>query len=293
MRRGELIAGRFEIERLAGSGGMGEVYRAFDRESKDIVAIKLLVGPEHARFDREARVLSQLEHSAVVRYVAHGETPDGDRYLVMEWLEGEDLASRIRRGPIPYREVVALGARVADALGAAHQRGIIHRDIKPENIFLVSRELERAKLLDFGIVRIGDLPRDTATGMVVGTLGYMAPEQARGMIDIDARADVFALGCVLYECLTGTPAFYSEDLMALLVKIVIDEVPKASERCPDVPEALDDLLARMLAKDAARRPRDGAAVAAELAATGLIEGPPRSRAAVSRVGLTQLEQRLL
>jgi serine/threonine protein kinase/tetratricopeptide (TPR) repeat protein len=293
MRRGDLIAGRFEIERLAGSGGMGEVYRAFDRDTGDIVAIKLLVGSEHARFDREAQVLSQIEHSAVVRYIAHGETQDGDRYLTMEWLEGEDLAGRLRKGPLSNRETVALGVRIAEALGVAHLRGIVHRDIKPENIFLVNREIERAKLLDFGIVKIGDLPRDTRTGMVVGTLGYMAPEQARGMTVIDARADVFALGCVLYECLTGTPAFASEDLMALLVKIVIDEVPRVAERCADVPEVLDDLVARMLAKDPARRPHDGQAVAAELGAMGLIDVAPRSRAAVSRIGLTQGEQRLL
>src|SRR6185436_11515450 len=99
MRRGDLIAGRFEIERLAGSGGMGEVYRAQDLHSGEIVALKLLVGTEHTRFDREARVLSQLTHDAIVRYVAHGETPGGERYLVMEWLEGEDLSVRLRRGP--------------------------------------------------------------------------------------------------------------------------------------------------------------------------------------------------
>jgi eukaryotic-like serine/threonine-protein kinase len=297
MRRGDVIAGRFEIERLAGSGGMGEVYRAFDRDSRDTVAIKILVGSEHARFDREARVLSQIAHPAVVRYIAHGATPDEDRYLAMEWLEGEVLAARLRRGPLSSRDTIALGERIADALGAAHLRGIVHRDIKPENIFLVGRDIERAKLLDFGIVKVGNLPRDTRTGMVVGTLGYMAPEQARGMTEIDARADVFALGSVLYECLTGAPAFASEDLMALLVKIVIDEVPRVSERMPEVPDALDDLVAQMLAKDPARRPRDGVEVGRELAAigrtTGLIEGQPRSRAALSIVSLTQGEQRLL
>src|SRR5689334_192642 len=129
MRRGDLIAGRFEIERLAGSGGMGEVYRAFDRQNDDVVALTVLVGKEHSRFELEARVLSQLEHAAVVRYVAHGETQEGERYIVMEWLEGEDLAGRLRRGALSYQEAVALGARIADALGAAHHRGLVHRDI--------------------------------------------------------------------------------------------------------------------------------------------------------------------
>src|SRR5262249_16207106 len=141
----------------------------------------------------------------------------------------------------------------------------------------------------FGIVRVGDLTRETSRGMIVGTLGYMAPEQARGATQVDARTDVFALGCVLYECLTGTAAFSAEDIMTLLVKIAIDEVPRASERGPELPQALDDLVARMLSKDASLRPRDGAAVAAELAATGLADGPP-SRAKVS---LTRGEQRLL
>ena len=290
MRRGDLIAERFEIELLAGTGGMGEVYRAFDHVTREVVALKLLVGTEEARFELEARVLSSLRHPGVVRYVAHGATDDGDRYLAMEWLDGEDLGTRLLRGTLSVEESVTLGSRIAEALAATHAEGVVHRDIKPENLFLVNREIERVKLLDFGIVRVG-LPRDTQSGMVLGTLGYMAPEQARGSLSIDSRADVFALGSVLYECLTGTQAFASEDLMALLVKIVIDEVPRVSERGVEVPQALDDLVAAMLSKDPDLRPRDGAAVAAQLAATGLIEGP-RSRA-MPQSRLTQGEQRLL
>src|SRR6185437_12444202 len=115
-----------------------------------------------------------------------------------------------------------------------------------------------------GVVRVGRLPRETRAGMVLGTLGYMAPEQARGTASIDARADVFSLGCVLFECLAGAPLFVGDDALALLAKIVIEDVPRIGERRADVPPALDDLLARMLQKDAALRPRDGAAVAAEL-----------------------------
>jgi tetratricopeptide (TPR) repeat protein len=266
VQRGDVIAERFEIEHLAGSGGMGEVYRARDRVTGEAVALKCLLGGQRSRFDLEARVLSRFEHPAVVRYVAHGETPRGEAWLAMEWLDGEPLSARLARGPLTVAETLGFGLAVADALGAAHARGLVHRDIKPENVFLVGGDPARVKLVDFGVVRVGRLPRETRAGMVLGTLGYMAPEQARGTASIDARADVFSLGCVLFECLAGAPLFVGDDALALLAKVVIEEVPRAGERRADVPPALDDLLARMLQKDAALRPRDGAAVAAELAA---------------------------
>jgi tetratricopeptide (TPR) repeat protein len=293
VQRGDVIAGRFEIERLAGSGGTSEVYRAIDRTTGEVVALKRLLGPQRARFDLEARVLSQIDHPAVVRYVAHGTEPRGERWLAMEWLEGEALSARLARHPLSVRETAAFGFQVADALGAAHARGIVHRDIKPENLFLAGGEIERVKLLDFGIVRVGRLPRDTRAGMVLGTLGYMAPEQARGAAAIDARADVFALGCVLLECLTGKPVFSGDDLMSLLAKIVIDDVPRASSLRARVPDALDDLVARMTAKDPALRPPDGAAVAAELAAIASSEGAPRSRASAPHPELTRGERRVV
>ncbi|WP_437319394.1 protein kinase domain-containing protein [Sorangium sp. So ce385] len=266
---GDVIAGRFEIDGRAGAGGMGEVFRARDRSSGRDVAVKVLLErrlDDEVRFTREAAVLSELRHPGIVEYVTSGETPSGQRYLVMEWLAGEDLSVRLARGALGVDEALALGARVAEALAAAHARGVVHRDLKPSNIFLVERDVTRAKVLDFGIARRGDAKTITRAGALLGTPGYMAPEQARSGRDVDARADVFALGCVLFECLTGTPAFLGDDLIAILAKVLAEEAPRVRERCPQVPEALEQLVSRMLAKEPEERPGDAAAVAEELEA---------------------------
>jgi eukaryotic-like serine/threonine-protein kinase len=297
MREGDRIAERFELEQFAGAGGMGEVYRARDLHSGESVAIKILrqgISPQQqARFISEGRILAELRHPAIVRYVDHGITSKGEPYLVMAWLEGEDLGTRLCREGLTVAETVALGIRVAEALGAAHMREIVHRDLKPGNLFLPQRALSACTLIDFGIARLAYQPRVTRTGVILGTPGYMAPEQVRGKREVDARTDVFALGCTLFECLTGEPAFAGEDVQALLVKILIEEVPRVGELCAGVPAALEDLLARMLAKDPDQRPRDGARVASALAAIKL-HGPPSSNPKASpRPGLSLGEQRLL
>src|SRR5262249_9102321 len=161
----------------------------------------------------------------------------------------EDLARRRRREPLSVEETVTLVMHAADALAAAHVRGIVHRDLKPSNLFLLDRDVRRMKVLDFGVAWLGDGTRVTKTGAVGGTAGDMAPEQARGEQDVDARADVFALGCVLFECLTGSPVFSGERFMAVLAKILFAEVPRARELRPEIPPALDGLCAEMLAKD--------------------------------------------
>ena len=202
MRPGDIVGDRFELELSAGSGGMGEVFRARDRTTDATVAVKFLLDEsarEVARFAREAQVLAELHHPRIVQYVAHDVTPTGEPYLVMEWLEGEHLLSRLLRGRLTVAESVALVTHVADALAAAHARGVVHRDLKPTNLFLEGHKIDRVKLLDFGIAHLRDVTRMTQTGMLVGTPGYMAPEQARSGQAIDARADVFALGCVLFE----------------------------------------------------------------------------------------------
>ncbi|WP_437964194.1 protein kinase [Sorangium sp. So ce260] len=275
MLPGRLLDGRFELAEVAGSGGMGTVYRAVDRASGEIVAVKLLRRVDaraEARFLREAEALSRLTHPHIVRYATHGVAPTGEAYLAMEWLSGESLAERLSRQELRVRESVALARRVADALGAAHALGIVHRDIKPSNLFLVDGALDRVKLLDFGIALLSDATsRLTGTSAVLGTLGYMAPEQARGdRAALDARADVFSLGCVLFECLTGQRAFRGQHL-SLVWKLLLEEPPLASELRPEVPEALDALLARMLAKDPAGRPEDGAAAARCLEELGALE----------------------
>jgi serine/threonine protein kinase len=256
MLPGEVVAERFELLGLAQAGGMGAIWRARDRLSGEPVAIKL----QHAtcddqRFLREAALLAELRHPAIVRHVAHGRMPSGELYLAMEWLEGEDLAQRIARGALAADEALAIVRRIADALALLHGRGGLHRDLKPSNLFLEGGRPERAKLLDFGIARAAAVGV-TLTGTIMGTPGYTAPEQARGARDVDARADVFALGCVLYECLTGRAAFKGDHPMAVLARILLEEPPRLVEVAPSAPPALDALVARLLAKDPARRPRD-------------------------------------
>jgi tetratricopeptide (TPR) repeat protein len=297
MQSGILIADRFEVAGLARSGGMGDVYRAQDRLTGEQVAVKVLQGNralDGARFKRESEALSNLRHPGIVRYVAHGVTPAGERYLVMEWLEGEELADRLDRAPLSIEHAVALTRCVAESLAAAHAHGVVHRDIKPGNLYLPGGDVERCKILDFGIAHFGhDLRTRTATGMMMGTPGYMAPEQARGDPDLDARTDVFALGCVLFECLTGKPAFVGEHVMALLAKILLDETPRVRALVPGVPRQLDDLVSRMMAKEPDERPRDGAAVATEIAALGSMAGAFHLIPSAPPEAITRREQRLL
>ncbi|XXX81483.1 protein kinase [Sorangium sp. So ce134] len=269
MRLGELLGGRFRVEALAEIGGMGAVYRACDVTTGRRVAAKVLhdPSPHHlARFAREAELLALLAHPGIVRYIAYNAARESTPFLVMEWLEGEDLSRLLARRRLTVDEAVELGARVAAALGAAHARGIVHRDLKPANIFLVDDRIAEPKLLDFGIARFPGMVPVTGDGMLVGTPGYMAPEQARSGDEVGAPADIFSLGCVLFECLTGAPPFQADHLIALLARIIFDQPPRLSELCPGAPPWLDALLWEMLEKDPARRPRDGAAAHAALAA---------------------------
>jgi serine/threonine protein kinase len=195
---GRIIADRFVIERLAGAGGMARVYRARDLLTGATVALKLLLEQgliEAERFAREAELLAELGHPAIVRYIAHGLTPEGEPYLAIEWLDGEDLGARLRTSGLTIAESLALGARIADGLGAAHRRGVIHRDVKPSNLWLWGGLAAEAKILDFGIARRSASERTlTQVGAMIGTPGYMAPEQARGERALTASADVFSLG---------------------------------------------------------------------------------------------------
>jgi eukaryotic-like serine/threonine-protein kinase len=276
MRPGELFAGRFELGELAGSGGMGSVYRAFDRQTQCRVAVKLMrhAGGHHQRFLREARLLEELDHPGIVGYVAHGTTFEGEPWLAMQWLEGESLQDRIAGAGLTIEESVEVARLAADALAAAHARGIVHRDLKPGNLFLLDGRTDRIRLLDFGVALVTTAAtRMTRTGVPIGTLRYMSPEQARVDSDIDARADVFALGSVLFECLTGRPAFVADHALGVLAKIVVEDPPRASELRADIPPALDALVARMLAKQRESRPENGAAVARALGEISLSRAP--------------------
>jgi hypothetical protein len=262
---GDVVDGRFEIVRHAGLGGMGAVYRARDRTTQEVIALKIVFGlKQRERFLREASALAGLRHPAIVRYVAHGAF-EGALYLAMEWLDGEDLALYLTRGHLSVSATMTLARRIAEGLGIAHGQGIVHRDIKPANIFLPGGVLADAKLLDFGVARFtGSARAVTRAGTTVGTPGYMAPEQARGARDLDGRADIFALGCVLVECLTGQEAFSGRDITTVLAKILFDEPPRLQNLRVDIPPELDDLVGRMLAKDPAERPASALALIAEL-----------------------------
>ncbi|WP_437820088.1 serine/threonine-protein kinase [Sorangium sp. So ce1078] len=265
----EVVAGRFEIDTLLGEGGMGVVFEAWDREEQRSVALKLLRDVDEAtsaRFDREAEALAALSHPGIVGYVAHGSTALGERYLAMERLVGVTLAERLADGPLGVRDAARVGHGVASALASAHEEGLVHRDIKPSNIFLQDGAADRVKLLDFGLARGKNAPAVTGAGTLVGTPSYMAPEQVRGAAPPDARADLFALGAVLFECLTGRAPFTAADTEAVLVKILVERPPAVRELCPLAPPALEALVARMLSKDPGGRPASAAEVARDLAA---------------------------
>ncbi|MDF2694589.1 MAG: Serine/threonine protein kinase, partial [Labilithrix sp.] len=268
-----LLAGRFVIEREVGRGGVGIVYRACDEVSGAPVALKVIAIPgvdagEEARFGREGRVLAGLSHPGIVRVVAFGQLDEGQPYVAMEWLEGEDIAQRQKRAPLTLVRAVEIAAQVADALAYAHGVGIIHRDIKPSNVILVGSgprdvwPLE-AKLVDFGVASAED-SRLTRTGAIIGTPAYMAPEQARGDAEVDARADIYGLGATLFEMIAGRPPHMGPTPIAILARLVTTPAPRLGEVFPDAPVSLDDLLCEMLATHPEERPSRAADVALRL-----------------------------
>src|SRR5262249_55153237 len=187
-------------------------------------------------------------------------------YIVMEWLDGETLHDRLGRGRLPAGDAIAMARAAAEALAAAHRRGVVHRDIKPMNLFLPDADPAHIKILDFGIARhVHQAGQLTNTGVMIGTPGYMAPEQVRGETGLDARTDVFSLGCVLYRCLTGASAFGGAHSLAVLAKILLEDVVRPSELAPEISPELDAIVLQMIAKDRAARFADGRAVADALA----------------------------
>ncbi|MET0342241.1 MAG: protein kinase [Polyangiales bacterium] len=249
---------RFELVRPAGEGSYGVVYEARDRLSGGRVAVKMLFDTSataEERFGREVSLLADLHHPSIVHYVAHGTADNGQRYLVMEWLEGITLRDRLEHGPLAVREVIDLARRVVMALAFAEHKGIVHRDIKPANVFLVNGAPAAAKLLDFGIAqRVSDTQRLTATGLAIGTPTYMSPEQALGEAGIDTRSDEFSFGTVLYECLAGVVPFDAPQAMATLAKICFEEPMRLESRVPDAPFELSALVHAMLQKKRDDRP---------------------------------------
>jgi serine/threonine-protein kinase len=287
---GTVLADRYRIHELLGRGGMGAVYRAEHLALGNTVAVKVLRGSHSThpdiirRFQREAVAASQIRHPGIVEVTDFGRTGDGHFYLAMELVEGETLARRLaRQGPLAPAEAIAIVSALAEALGAAHARGIYHRDIKPENVMLAGDGT--VKLADFGIARLAEGPRDareTAAGLIFGTPHYMSPEQAAGQRQ-DGRSDVHALGVLLFELLTGTPPYVGASATHVLAAVLLTPVPRLPAQGPHgaISPALADLVARMMSKDPGDRPATMAEVVAALEAvrTGqaLPVPPPRAR----------------
>ncbi len=267
---GRPIARRYVIHEVIGEGGMGSVYRANDLLTSADVAIKIL-SSAHAddrareRFRREAEILASVRHPGIVAHLDHGFVDNNSPYLVMEWIEGENLRSRLHRGVLDPVSTVAFLRRVAAALRGAHIRGIVHRDIKPSNLMLRRERVDDVVLIDFGIARQGfSNSLLTKTGALVGTPEYMAPEQARGARTLTSSVDVFALGCIAFECLVGNSPFAAEHVASTLAKILFDRAPVLNEVRPDVPAELSELVGRMLSPSPDGRPEDADAVLAAL-----------------------------
>jgi len=252
---GELIAGRYELEKLVGSGGMSNVFRAHDRLLERTVALKILHEQYTRdedyveRFRREARAVAQLAHPNIVTVIDRGEQ-DGRQYIVFEFIEGENLKEIVARGPVPVRDAIGLTLQVARALSFAHERGLVHRDVKPQNVLL--NEDGQAKVTDFGIARSLDVHGVTQTGTVLGTSDYIAPEQARGQ-KVNPRTDIYSLGAVLYELLTGDVPFAGDNFVAVAMRHVNEPAPSVLDHRADCPLRLDLAVRRAMAKDPADR----------------------------------------
>jgi hypothetical protein len=268
---------RLVLVKQVGAGGMGRVYHATDEATGEPLAVKLLHEVRGdaalARFTAEAEILESLDHPAIVAHVGHGTTADGYPYLAMAWLDGENLSRRLARGALSVQDTIALGRRLATGLAAAHAAGVIHRDLKPSNIMLEGGDVARATLIDFGIARRAGGEALTRTGELVGTPGYMAPEQVRGR-GLDGRADLFALGCVLYQSLVGHAPFEGDEIMTVLARVLLEDAPRIRALRRDVPRGLERLIARLLVKDETLRPASAGEVDAALAAVdAALDGP--------------------
>lgn len=328
---GDVIADRFVVEREVASGGMGRIFLALDRQTDQLVAVKLVVDTRPKGVKRllhEAAVLSQIRHPGIVRHIAHGQIDEQSAYLVMEWLDGVDLDHHLRgkrtdethgtdtrnartaglweetqdtvtitassasndatcshrirahlvTQTLSIEHVIKLGRRLSAAVAELHRQHMIHRDIKPANLFLPNQSLEQVKLIDFGTVFHYDRGKGVREpGRLLGTPHYMAPEQARVTGALSPATDVWAMGCVLYQCLTGIRPFSGRDMLAILTCIVVDEPVPVNELRPDVPDELAELVMETLAKPPRQRPADGSVLADRLRRLDSRARPRRTR----------------
>jgi serine/threonine-protein kinase len=291
---GEIISGKYEVHELIGAGGMGFVVSARHLELGEKVALKFL-RPEAlsnqelvGRFAREARASVKIKSEYVARVFDVGNLPDGAPFIVMEYLEGKDLADVLREeGPLPVKRAIEYVLQACEALAVAHAAGVVHRDVKPENLFLVqqSQGMDIVKVLDFGISKVAltgsvyetRMPA-VKTMMPMGSPVYMSPEQVRAKRDIDARTDIWALGCTLYELLAGVAAFDAPSLTQITAAILESEPPSLQTLCSLVPSELEALVMQCLKKDPGQRFQN----VAELAVALYPFGPRRARISAER-----------
>ncbi|MFZ0545421.1 MAG: protein kinase, partial [Candidatus Promineifilaceae bacterium] len=278
---GQTLGGRYQIRELIGQGGMSAVYKAYDPNLRRVVAIKLIHAhlssdPEFVRrFQEEGAAVAQLRHNNIIQ--VYDFNHDGDTYfIVFEFIPGESLQARLKRlaetnRKMPFEQIVETAASVADALDYAHSRSMIHRDIKPANVMLNVQG--QAILMDFGIVKIMGGDSHTATGAVLGTARYMAPEQIRGT-QVDGRADIYSVGVMLFEMLSGNPPFKADSAMTLMMMHVNDPVPDLRTLRPDVPVDLVRIVNKALAKNPTQRYQSAGELARDLRNARLVAPPP-------------------
>jgi serine/threonine protein kinase len=272
---GDVLAGTFRITKVLGAGGMGRVYEAEHVRLPRRFAVKVMheslvqVPEAMARFEREAQAVAKIESEHVLEVVDIIRTREGQPCLVAELLEGEDLAGVLdRMGKVPISSAVTACRQVCRGLAAAHAAGVVHRDLKPSNLFLVWRPDKSIliKILDFGVAKVSDGAQLTRQGMIVGTPAYMAPEQARGASNVDARADIYAVGAVLYRLLTGTAPFPDEDPVKAISRLLAEDPKRPRDFDRNIPEALELLIQRAMARSPADRPQTALDLDRELSA---------------------------
>ena len=285
MRPGDVLGNRFVLLERIASSGASLMWRGHDQTRDVDVAIKTVPGSvdphDLDRFRLEASILHSLIHPNIARFAGFGSTPAGEYWIAQQWCAGPTLRRHLDRNGATAREAVGMARQVASALGEAHLQKVVHRDVKPGNI--IAHE-SAWLLVDFGVARIvGEPIRLTRTGTVIGTLGYMAPEQARGEREVDARADVFALGCVLYEALAGRPPFVGDNALAIRAAVIAVDHPPLWRVCPpELPAVLTDLVDSCLVKNPDLRPADGSELMRGLLAIEEVGIPDTPRRQIRR-----------
>ena len=291
-----VLLGRYEITRKIGQGGMGAVYEATHKLIGKRMAVKVLLDKYAqkdqivARLEQEARLASSIGHENIIDITDFGITGDGRTFVVMEFLEGESLGATLaREGRLDEQRAIRIGHQIASALGAAHKKGIVHRDVKPDNVFLLTRRgKDFIKVVDFGISKAmrpedeaGNSPRLTQTGMVLGTPLYMSPEQARGDENLDHRIDVYALGVILYEMVTGEVPFRGANYLSILSQVINEEPRAPRDLRPDLSVELESVIMKALAKDRDDRYATTEDLADDLSVLTTVDGMTTGRARIT------------